>query len=49
MLLLLVLLQQSLLNGRLDQREYVLRVKSTVGRDVHLEEVDAMIAKLSRW
>ena len=48
-MVMVLLLQQSLLNGRLDQREYVLRVKSTVGRDVHLEEVDAMIAKLSRW
>lgn len=31
------------------QREGVLHIKSTVGRDVRLEEVPAMIAKLSDW
>lgn len=33
---------QGLISGRLDQREGVLRVKGTVGRDVKLDDVQGM-------
>lgn len=40
---------QGLISGRMHQREEVLHIKHSVGRDVRLEEVGPMIAKLGAW
>lgn len=40
---------QGLVSGRLDQRRGLLRVKGAIGRDVRLEDVPAMAAKLQQW
>lgn len=38
-----------LLDGRLDQANAVLNVKSCIARDVRLQEMENMINKLSTW
>ena len=37
------------MNGKLDQRAKLLRIKDTVGRDVQTENLNYLINKLSVW
>jgi COP9 signalosome complex subunit 7 len=38
-----------LIQGKLDQRAGVLRVRGALARDVRLTDVDAMLQKLEQW